>query len=316
MLFADVAGYTSISEKLDPEIVHQLMDGCFKILMEEIHKHEGTINQFTGDGIMALFGAPLAHEDHAQRACYAALSIQRALVNYEKKINKNFAVEFRMRIGLHQLSKKSSTELIHSILREGRPVPELKELILDRAAGNPLYMEEFTHTLVECGAIRCEDQKCMLTKDASGIQVPDTIQGIIAARMDRLEDDLKRTMQVASVIGRDFAFRKKAEQINDTGIMASTGGFLCLLYWWSGECRRVIDLAPKIITLLENAGRQSDFFGNPYNLYSVIHAWYANCSAMLGNFEEATSHIEKGIGVKSPIRAGIFLPGRALFGCG
>ena len=66
VLFADVANYTSMSEKLDPESVHQIMDGCFKILMDEIHGHKGTINQFTGDGVMALFGAPLALEDHAQ----------------------------------------------------------------------------------------------------------------------------------------------------------------------------------------------------------------------------------------------------------
>jgi len=59
VFFADVANYTSISEKLDPEEVHQIMDGCFKILMDEIHKYEGTINQFTGDGVMALFGAPV-----------------------------------------------------------------------------------------------------------------------------------------------------------------------------------------------------------------------------------------------------------------
>ena len=72
VLFADVADYTSMAAKLDPEQVHQVMDGCFKILMDEIHKHEGTINQFTGDGVMALFGAPIAHEDHAQRACLAA----------------------------------------------------------------------------------------------------------------------------------------------------------------------------------------------------------------------------------------------------
>jgi len=101
VLFADVANYTAMAEKLDPEIVHQLMDGCFKILMDEIHKYEGTINQFTGDGIMALFVAPVAHEDHAQRACYAALSIQKALVRYEEKINKDFGVEFKMRIGLN-----------------------------------------------------------------------------------------------------------------------------------------------------------------------------------------------------------------------
>ena len=75
VLFADVANFTSMTEKLDPEQVHKVMDGCFKILMDEIHKCEGTINQFTGDGVMSLFGAPLAHEDHAQRACLAALGI-------------------------------------------------------------------------------------------------------------------------------------------------------------------------------------------------------------------------------------------------
>jgi len=57
-LVADVANYTSMTEKLDPEEIHQIMDGCFKILMDEIHGYEGTINQFTGDGVMALFGAP------------------------------------------------------------------------------------------------------------------------------------------------------------------------------------------------------------------------------------------------------------------
>ena len=101
VLFADVANFTSIAEKLDPEEVHQIMDGCFQILMDEIHKYEGTINQFTGDGVMALFGAPLAHEDHTQRACYAALSIQRAMENYGEKVNKDCGVEFKMRIGLN-----------------------------------------------------------------------------------------------------------------------------------------------------------------------------------------------------------------------
>jgi class 3 adenylate cyclase len=101
VLFADVANFTSISEKLDPEEVHQIMDGCFKILMDEIHKFEGTINQFTGDGVMALFGAPIAHEDHAQRACYAALSIQKALEIYCEKLKKDRGIDFKMRIGLN-----------------------------------------------------------------------------------------------------------------------------------------------------------------------------------------------------------------------
>ena len=91
-----------------------------------------------------------------------------------------------------------------------------------------------------------------------------------------------------------FSIKFLDEKINDIGLLATTGGYLCLLYWWSGKCHSVIDVATKIIALLEKTKRQSDFFGNPNNPYSVIHAWYANCSAMLGNFEEAISLIEKG----------------------
>lgn len=101
VFFCDVAGFTALSEKLDPETVHEIMDGCFKILMAEIHKYEGTINQFTGDGVMALFGAPLSHEDHAQRACHAALAIQAALVSYGDTVQRRYGAAFKMRIGLN-----------------------------------------------------------------------------------------------------------------------------------------------------------------------------------------------------------------------
>jgi class 3 adenylate cyclase/tetratricopeptide (TPR) repeat protein len=512
VLFADVANYTSIAEKLDPEEVHQIMDGCFKILMDEIHKYEGTINQFTGDGVMALFGAPVAHEDHAQRACHAALAIRGSLQEYEENVKRECGVEFKMRIGLNsgpvivgsigddlrmdytaigdttnlaarmekmarpgttlvsmsthrlvrdyfefksigkvevkgkadrqeafelvkpsevitrieasvakglsrfvgrknsmaalmeaydkvkeglgqvvgvvgeagvgksrlllefrkqlpagettfvegrclhyggampylpvldilrsyfeikehdrewiikkkiiektaeldtalegsvapfqellslkvddegylrlepqerkertfeairdllvresekktlivviedlhwidktsedlldyligwlanaqillvllfrpeythqwgsksyynrigldQLTSESSAELVQAILEGAEVEPELKELILSRAAGNPLFMEEFTHTLLENGSVELRGNRYVLSGGTSDIRVPDTIQGIIAARMDRLEDSLKRIMQVASVIGTEFAFR-------------------------------------------------------------------------------------------------------------
>jgi len=101
VLFADVAHYSSMVEKLDPEEVHQIMDGCFQILMDRIHRYEGTINQFTGDGVMALFGAPLAHEDHAQRACHAALEIRSALERYNEGLKTKFGLEFKMRLGLN-----------------------------------------------------------------------------------------------------------------------------------------------------------------------------------------------------------------------
>ena len=101
VMFADVAGFTAMSEKLDPEDVHRIMDGCFHILMEEIHKYEGTVNEFRGDGLMALFGAPIAHEDHAQRACYAALNIQKALAAYQEKLKQEYGLDFKMRTGLN-----------------------------------------------------------------------------------------------------------------------------------------------------------------------------------------------------------------------
>ena len=512
VLFADVANYTSISEKLDPEEVHQIMDGCFKILMDEIHRYEGTINQFTGDGVMALFGAPVAHEDHGQRASHAALSIQKAVQGYGEKVKGQHGAEFKMRIGLNsgpvivgsigddlrmdytavgdttnlahrmqdlaepgavlvsrdthrlsrgffefislgkvevkgkekpqeayelispsevetrieaaaakgltrfvgrgkeletlkeafesaksgsgqvigvvgeagvgksrlllelrgalpegeysylegrclhyggsmpylpvldvlkgyfgikdetlescikekvrecmcrldeelldvpaclqevlslkvedekylqlgpqqrrertfeairdllmresqrtplilavedlhwmdktseefidyligflptarillillyrpeythmwgsksyygkigldQLSAQTSAELVQAILEGGDVAPEIAGLVLGRAGGNPLFVEELTHSLVENGSIERQDDKFVLVRKPSEIEVPDTIQGIIAARMDRIEDSLKRIMQVASVIGREFAYR-------------------------------------------------------------------------------------------------------------
>ena len=511
VLFADVASYTALSEKLDPEEVHQILDGCFQILMAEIHRYEGTINQFTGDGVMALFGAPLAHEDHAQRACHAALAIQKAMASYGERIRREYGLPFQLRIGLNsgpvmvgkigddlrmdytaigdttnlasrmqslaqpgsilassdtyrlardffsfesfgeipikgkeepqlayqllassevatrlaasaakgltrfigrtrelqslqeayvkvqsgsgqvvgivgeagvgksrllwefrslppkgllylegrclhyggsmaylpildilrsyfeiqegdrevpikrkvsekvlsldaslqhilpplqellslkvddesflqleprqkrertfealrdllirhsqsqplilaiedlqwidktseeflsylidwlakaqillillyrpeythpwgskthytkigldQLPLSQSAELVQAILEGGEVAPELRQLLLDRAAGNPLFLEELTHSLLENGSILKQDHRFILSQKPSDLQVPDTIQGIVAARMDRLEENLKRTMQFASVIGRDFAFR-------------------------------------------------------------------------------------------------------------
>jgi len=110
-------------------------------------------------------------------------------------------------VRVDQLSIPTSAELVQSILKEGEVVPELSNLILGKAAGNPLFMEELTHSLLENGSIQKKDHQYFLSRRASDIQIPDTIQGIIAARIDRLDESLKRIMHVASVIGREFAFR-------------------------------------------------------------------------------------------------------------
>jgi len=101
VLFADVVNSTAMFENRDPEDVHEVMDGCFRILSDIIHRCKGTINQFTGDGVMALFGAPVAQEDHALRACDAALDIQAAIGKYAARVRKQYDVGFRMRIGLN-----------------------------------------------------------------------------------------------------------------------------------------------------------------------------------------------------------------------
>jgi class 3 adenylate cyclase/tetratricopeptide (TPR) repeat protein len=100
ILFADVAGFTALSERLDPESVHSLLDGCVAILAEGIHRYEGTITLYAGDGTMALFGAPVAQEDHAARAAHAALDIQAALEAYGAEVERRLGLPFRMRMGL------------------------------------------------------------------------------------------------------------------------------------------------------------------------------------------------------------------------
>jgi class 3 adenylate cyclase/tetratricopeptide (TPR) repeat protein len=101
VMFTDVSGFTAISSRLDPEDVHEIMDRCFEILLHAVHRYEGTINQFLGDGVMALFGAPIAHEDHPHRALRAALAIQSDLAPLREEVRRRHGVDFRLRIGLN-----------------------------------------------------------------------------------------------------------------------------------------------------------------------------------------------------------------------
>jgi class 3 adenylate cyclase len=82
IFFADIKDSTRLIEGLDPEAAQQLLDPAIHLMMDAVHRFEGTVNQVLGDGIMALFGAPIAHEDHALRACYAALALQSAVRPY------------------------------------------------------------------------------------------------------------------------------------------------------------------------------------------------------------------------------------------
>src|SRR3989449_823046 len=101
VLFADLAGFSALAEQRDPEEIHAIVDRCFEMIATEVHRFEGTINQYTGDGVMALFGAPIAHEDAPRRATHAALAIQRAVRDLSRELAPRLERPLEMRIGLN-----------------------------------------------------------------------------------------------------------------------------------------------------------------------------------------------------------------------
>jgi len=101
VLFADLKGSMELLADRDPEEARQLLDPVLERLMAAVHRYEGTVNQVMGDGIMALFGAPIAHEDHAVRACYAALATQEAIRRYSAEVRRGHGLEVQIRVGLN-----------------------------------------------------------------------------------------------------------------------------------------------------------------------------------------------------------------------
>ena len=101
VLFADLKGSTELLADRDPEEARNLLEPILKLMMEAVHHYEGTVNQAAGDGIMALFGAPVAHEDHATRACYAALRMQEQVKRHAEGALHTFGVNLQIRVGLN-----------------------------------------------------------------------------------------------------------------------------------------------------------------------------------------------------------------------
>ena len=101
VLFVDVVGSTPQAERLDPEDVHARMSRAIELMVEVVHRYEGTVNQFLGDGVMALFGAPIAHEDHARRAVQAALGIRAALQRLDEELREEHGLGFQVRQGIN-----------------------------------------------------------------------------------------------------------------------------------------------------------------------------------------------------------------------
>ena len=130
VLFADLKGSMELLADRDPEEARKLLDPVLERMMEAVHHYEGTVNQVMGDGIMALFGAPLAHEDHAVRACYAALRMQESVKRYAEEVRRTEGVPVQIRVGLN------SGEVVVRVHRQ-RPAHGLHGRGPDHASGRP-----------------------------------------------------------------------------------------------------------------------------------------------------------------------------------
>jgi len=152
IMFADMAGFFSMLDELDLEDFRQIMNGCFRIIMDEVYTCDGTVNEFRGDGLMALFGAPIAYEDHAQRACYACIAIQKALVSYGENLKKRYGIDFRVRIGLN-----SGPVVVNSVDDDLR--------MEFRAQGDTAALAGKMESLATPGTILVTEQTYRLAKD-------------------------------------------------------------------------------------------------------------------------------------------------------
>jgi predicted ATPase/class 3 adenylate cyclase len=151
VLFADLERSMELSEQLDPEEWHGILDRFFQILADGIHRYEGTINQYTGDGIMALFGAPIAHEDHALRACYAALHLRDALRHHADELRVERGINFGVRMGLNSgevVVGKIGDDLRMDYTAQGHTVG-LAARMEQLSESGRVYLTEYTAHLVE-----------------------------------------------------------------------------------------------------------------------------------------------------------------------
>ncbi|MBI1816899.1 MAG: AAA family ATPase [Deltaproteobacteria bacterium] len=201
VLFADVKGSMELAEQLDPEQWHTILDRFFQILTEGVHRFEGTVNQYTGDGIMALFGAPIAHEDHAQRACYAALHLRDALKGYADELRRTSGVSLSTRIGINSgevVVGRIGDDLRMDYTAQGHTVG-LAQRMESRAAADSTYLTAHTARLVE-GYFQLRD---LGEFDLKGVSAPLRAYELQGVGSLRTRLDISRARGFSKFVGRE-----------------------------------------------------------------------------------------------------------------
>jgi class 3 adenylate cyclase len=245
VLFADVKGSTELAEPIDPEEWHRILDRFFQILSDGVHRFEGTVNQYTGDGIMALFGAPIAHEDHAQRACYAALQLTEELGSYSRELKRTQGLSFATRIGLNSgevIVGKIGDDLRMDYTAQGHTV-NLAARMEQLADPGKAYLTEHTAALVS-GYFELEDLGAF---EITGAKRPVQVHELRGAGRLRTRLDVSRQRGFSRFVGRsrevealESALARVLEgQGQVVGVVAEAGAGksrLCLEF--TERCRR------------------------------------------------------------------------------
>ncbi len=201
VLFADTKGSMELAEGLDLEVWHTILDRLLQTLTEGVHRFEGTVNQYTGDGIMALFGAPIAHEDHAQRACYAALWLQGELQRFAREIKREHGVGISTRLGLHSgevVVGKIGDDLRMDYTAKGHTVG-LAQRMETLAEPNTCYLTDATARLVS-GYFALDDLGEFVVK---GVSEPVKVYQLAGTGPLQTRFDVSRSRGLSRFVGRD-----------------------------------------------------------------------------------------------------------------
>ena len=205
VLFADVKGSMELAEQVDPEQWHTILDRFFAILTDSVHRFEGTVNQYTGDGIMALFGAPITHEDHAQRACYAALHLLEEVRGYSREVKRAHGLDFAVRIGLHSgdvVVGKIGDDLRMDYTAQGHSVG-LAQRMESLAEANTCFVSTATAVLAS-GYFALDDLGPFRVK---GVAEPVNVFVLRGLGAVRTRFDASRARGLTRFVGRDDDMR-------------------------------------------------------------------------------------------------------------
>jgi len=255
VLFCDIADSSGLAQRLDPEVMHQVMDRALRLMAEAVHRYEGTVNQFLGDGLMALFGAPVALEDHAFRAVQAALTIQETVAGYSQQLKQERGAEIRLRQGLNTglvVVGRIGDDLRMDYTAVG-DTTNLAARMQALAEPGTILLTEATHRLV-AGYVRSE---ALAPVKVKGWSDPVSVYKVTGRRRGRSRLEVSAERGLTQLVGRerelgllhDCLARVKAGRGQVLGVVGEPGvGKSRLLYefrkslegervtWLEGHC--------------------------------------------------------------------------------